>query len=114
MKTIMFTLLAFSTITVFGNFSATAQARDFALHFAGPGYHVDVGGPRYGYYGHSYGRYRDYDYGYGGYYRGGHAWHDTSHYDYHPGGWVRHWDHYDYVPGHYDYHPSGHWDHYHW
>jgi hypothetical protein len=24
---------------------------------------------------------------------------------------VRHYDHYDYVPGHYDFHPEGHWDH---
>jgi hypothetical protein len=112
MKTIMFTLVTLATFTVFGNSGATAQASDFAVHFAGPGYHVDVGRPRYGYYGHWYGRYNDY--GYGDYYGGGHVWHDTSHYDYHPGEFIRHGNHYHYVPGHYDYHPQGHWDYYGW
>jgi hypothetical protein len=46
-------------------------------------------------------------------------WHDTTHYDWHPETYIRHRDHYDYVPGHYhlhreghwDFHPQGHWDH---
>ena len=37
-------------------------------------------------------------------------WHDTSHWDYHPPSYVRHYDHYDYVPGHWDFHRTGHWD----
>ncbi len=54
---------------------------------------------------------------YGSYYRGvprysGRVWHDTSHWDYHPGGFVRHYDHYHYIPGHYHWHNTGHWDYY--
>jgi hypothetical protein len=48
---------------------------------------------------------------YGGGWGGGHAhWHDTTHLDYHPGEYVRHRNHYHYIPGHYDVHEEGHWD----
>jgi hypothetical protein len=112
-------LLGVTLVAVAGlqTVSSSAQASDFAIHVAGPGYHVDFGRAhrQHVYYGRGHG-------GYGGwpdrhhdhYDRGGHVWHDTSHYDYHPGGFVRHYDHYDYVPGHYDYHRTGHWDHYGW
>ena len=67
---------------------------------------IGGGSPYYGGYGSYYG-------GHGGYGYGGHSvWHDTSHYDYHPGGFVRHYDHYHYIPGHYHWHNDGHWDHY--
>ena len=114
MRTLILTCVALATFSVFGTFSGTAQAGDFAIHFGGPGYHVDVGRPHYRsvYYGDYYGGHGwhdDYDY-----YRGHRVWHDTSHYDYHPGEFIRHGYHYHYVPGHYDYHPEGHWDHYGW
>ncbi len=77
------------------------------------------GGPRiYSFYGSSrgrpginygYGRHSGHGHGHHGH--GRHHWHDTSHWDYHPGGYVRHYDHYDYVPPHYDWHQEGHWDH---
>jgi hypothetical protein len=49
--------------------------------------------------------------GHGHHGHGHHRWHDTSHWDYYPGGYVRHYDHYDYVPPHWDWHQEGHWDH---
>jgi hypothetical protein len=90
-----------------------AQASDFGFHFSGPGYHFDVGRPHYrsafygDYCGHSYNSY------YNNYFVG-RSWHDTSHFDYHPGGYVRHRNHYHYIPAHWDYHEDGHWDHYGW
>lgn len=45
-----------------------------------------------------------------GHHGGHYDWHDTSHYDWHPGEYVRHRNHYHYVPGHWDYHRTGHWD----
>jgi hypothetical protein len=95
-------------------FSSPAQAGDFGLHFAGRGYHIDVG---HAHHGHDYyDGYRTARYGYGGHgcYTGRSVWHDTSHWDYHPGEYVRHRNHYHYVPGHYDFHDDGHWDHYGW
>lgn len=110
-----FTILigVFAAMVAFGTFSTPVQASDFGLHFAGPGYHVDVGRADYGrdYYGGyrtaRYGGYGDYGYGFGG-------WHDTSHYDYHPGEVRRHRNHFHYTPGHYDFHETGHWDHHGW
>jgi hypothetical protein len=92
-----------------------AEAQGF--HFGAGGVHVDVGNPHgyyggYGAYGHcgGYGSYPYTTYYGGGW--GGHAlWHDTTHLDYHPGEFVRHRNHYHYVPGHYDVHEDGHWDH---
>jgi hypothetical protein len=89
-----------------------ASARGF--HFGGGGVHIDVGNahggfggcrsyPQTSYWGGGWGVY-------GGW--GGHShWHDTTHLDYHPGEYVRHRNHYHYVPGHYDVHNDGHWDH---
>jgi hypothetical protein len=116
MKRLIVLTSVFTAIVAFGTFSTPANADGFGFHFAGPGYHVDVGRPHYG---HAYhGGY--YNTGYGGYenyYRGGYGrsvWHDTDHYDYHPPEVVRHRNHYHVIPGHYDYHDTGHWDHYGW
>jgi hypothetical protein len=116
-------ILAVATVAFLaaGGEEASAQG----IHIGGRGVHVDIGRPHGGHYGrHSsfYGGGYGYRSGYGGghAYRGfygGHGghrshydWHDTSHYDFHPGGYVRHYDHYDYVPSHYDFHREGHWD----
>jgi hypothetical protein len=102
-----------AAVVAFTTFRTPATAGDFGLHFAGSGYHIDVGRAHYG---NHYGGYRTVRYGlYGdGCYGGGHVWHDTSHYDYHPSEFVRHRNHYHFVPGHWDYHDTGHWDHYGW
>jgi hypothetical protein len=109
MKAIQLILVTLVAITMLGISSDTAQAGDFGIHFAGPGYHVDVGRPhsRFGYYGSYYGGRHWCPHNYHGGYR---VWHDTSHYDYHPGEFVRHRNHYHYIPGHYDWHEDGHWD----
>jgi hypothetical protein len=103
MKRFMILTLALVSVFVVASWKAPdVKASDFGLHFAGRGYHIDIGRShhRLGYYG-----------GYGGGYHGGHYdWHDTSHYDYHPGEFVRHRNHFHYVPGHYDYHETGHYD----
>jgi hypothetical protein len=117
MKRLLLLIGIVATTVAFATISSPAKAGDFGLHFAGPGYHIDVGRAHYApsYYG-GYSGYRSVGYGYGGRdYYGGHSdWHDTSHYDYHPGEVVRHRNHYHYVPGHYDYHETGHWDHHGW
>jgi hypothetical protein len=105
-------LIALALVSTSG---PSAQAQGF--HFGGGGVHVDVGNPHsyyggYGGYGQSncYGSYPYTSYYGGGW--GGHSdWHDTTHLDYHPGEYVRHRNHYHYVPGHYDVHEDGHWDH---
>jgi len=111
MKTLILTSVTLATITLFGTLTEESQAGDFGIHFAGRGYHVDVGRPhaRYGYYGSYYGGrgWCPHDV-----YSGHRVWHDTSHYDYHPGEFVRHGNHYHYIPGHYDWHEDGHWDYY--
>ena len=117
-----FTLILIScfAIGVVGTVTGPANARDFAIHVAGPGYHVDLGRGH-----HDRGYYSGYRSGYGGgYHRVGrgwydddydyhsdHSWHDTSHYDYHPGYYQQHGNHYHYQPGHYDWHNTGHYDH---
>jgi hypothetical protein len=98
---IRFTLVALLAAT-FSLMASPGQAAGFGIYFSGPRHHVD-----YGYHGYHGGWP-----GHHGWY--GDRWHDTSHYDYHPGEFIRHRNHYHYVPGHYDFHPSGHWDHYHW
>lgn len=85
--------------------SSTAMAADFGLHFGGRGYHLDVGRTHAPVH---YGGLRVAHWG------GHYDWHDTSHYDYHPGEFVRHGNHFHYVPGHYDFHETGHWDHHGW
>jgi hypothetical protein len=110
MRTLVLLCGTLAAMVLISSANSPAQARDFGFHISGPGYHVDFGRPhaRTAYYGSYYG-------GHGGYhdhhYRGRRTWHDTSHYDYHPGEFVRHRNHYHYVPGHYDYHEDGHWDH---
>jgi hypothetical protein len=106
------TIAAMFALLLFGGGAKEANAQGF--HFVGGGVHIDVGNPHGGY-GH-YGYYPQTSYWgggkvvYGGW--GGHLhWHDTTHLDYHPGGYVRHRNHYHYVPGHYDVHEDGHWDH---
>jgi len=108
MKRFMVLTSVFAAIVAFGTFASPAQAGDFAIHFGGPGYHVDIGRPHDGrayYGGHRAVRYG----GYGNYGHGHGEWHDTSHYDYHPGEVVRHRNHFHYVPGHYDFHETGHY-----
>jgi hypothetical protein len=114
MKQFMVITGIFAVVVAFAIFSSPAQASDFGIHFAGRGYHIDVGHAHHGYGG--YGGYRTLSYGYGGgdCYGGRSVWHDTSHYDYHPAEIVRHRNHYHYVPGHYDFHETGHFDHYGW
>jgi hypothetical protein len=103
-----FAVVALFSLFLLGVDVKNADAQGF--HFGGGGVHIDVGYPHGG-----YGCYSDA--GYGGGWRGyglwgGHShWHDTTHLDYHPGGFVRHRNHYHYVPGHYDVHHDGHWDH---
>jgi hypothetical protein len=109
MKRFMILTVALVTAFAFASWDApAAKAGDFGLHFAGPGYHVDIGRT------HHRRAYRSGNrtlgYGRPGYYGGHHHWHDTSHYDYHPGELVRHRNHYHYVPGHYDFHETGHYD----
>jgi hypothetical protein len=41
------------------------------------------------------------------------VWHDTSHLHYRPATFIRHGNHFDYVPGGYELHRTGHWDHVH-
>lgn len=100
-----------AVVLAFGTYSAPAKADSFGIHVSGPGYHVDLGRAhhRHAY----YGGHRSLGYGFYGNscYGGGRTWHDTSHWDYHPGEFVRHRNHYHYVPGHLDYHHTGHWDH---
>jgi hypothetical protein len=119
MKAITLTFVALSAVLLVSASAEPAAADSFAIHVGGSGYDCDGGrspylydayygsrfGSRFGSYGHYYPSYPS---------RGRHVWHDTSHWDYHPGGFVRHYDHYDYVPGHYDFHDEGHWDHRHW
>jgi hypothetical protein len=109
MKTLILSCVTFATIALFGSFPSRAEADNFGLHFAGPGYHVDIGRPhsRFMYYGSYYGGGWN---NYHRYYSPQAVWHDTSHYDYHPGEFVPHGNHYHYIPGHYDYHEEGHWD----
>jgi hypothetical protein len=106
MKRFMILSVTLAAVFAFANLGApAATASDFGLHFAGRGYHVDIGRPHYG---------RGYRTHYGRSHHGGHYdWHDTSHYDYHPGEFVRHRNHYHYIPGHYDWHETGHWDYHH-
>jgi hypothetical protein len=86
--------------------ASTAQAQ--GIHIRSGGIHVDVGSPhRHGH--RHYRRGRHYGRRLHGWADHSH-WHNTTHLDYHPGGLVRHYDHYDYVPGHFDVHRSGHWD----
>jgi hypothetical protein len=114
MKRLMVLTGIVAVVVAFSTFGSPARAGDFGIHLAGPGYHVDLGRAHYGggYY-DGYRGYRSVGYGYPGRdcYRGYKVWHDTSHYDYHPGEFVRHRNHFHYVPGHYDYHETGHWDH---
>ena len=111
MKAYMLSVVTLLTILFIVANAPDAQAQGF--HFGGGGVHVDVGNP-HAYYG-GYGCYGSYPYttyyggGWGGW--GGHAdWHDTTHLDYHPSEFVRHRNHFHYVPGHYDVHEDGHWD----
>jgi hypothetical protein len=124
-------ILAVATVAFLstGSEEATAQG----IHIGGRGLHIDIGRPHGGHHGrhssyyggHAYrghhgghgrhghhGRGHSYHGGHGGW--GGHGsryfWHDTSHWDCYPGGYVRHYDHYDYIPPHYDFHREGHWD----
>ena len=101
-------LLVLAAIAAFGLASVTtrpAKAGGFGLHFAGPGYHFDIGPA------HHYNTFYGGDcWGLGS----SHQWHNTSHYDYHPGEWIPYGNDFDYQPGHYDFHRSGHWDHLHW
>ncbi len=116
MKTYLLAIVMGLTLLIVNASAPSARAQGF--HFGGGGVHVDIGNP-HGYYG-GYGGYGCGGYGgypyttyYGGWGGGrGHAhWHDTTHLDYHPGEFVRHRNHYHYVPGHYDVHRDGHWDH---
>jgi hypothetical protein len=118
-------ILAIATVAFLSTGGDEANAQ--GIHIGGRGIHVDIGRPHGGHYGHHssfYGghSYRGHHGGHGRhggshFYHGGHGghgshyrWHDTSHYDFHPGGYVRHYDHYDYIPPHYDFHREGHWD----
>jgi hypothetical protein len=111
-------LIGAAVLFACGLASESNEANAQGIHFGAGPVHVDVGNPHGGWYG---GSYRSYYGGHGIHHRAysqghldrGHSWHDTSHYDYHPGGFVRHRNHYHYVPGHYDYHQTGHWDHHH-
>lgn len=105
--------------------SSADRAEAVGFHVQAGGLHFDIGNP------HGYGAYDVYrggrynhgrsHYAHGGRgvrsyhgYRGGYrTWHDTTHLDWHPGGYVRHGNHYDYIPGHYDVHHDGHWDYHH-
>jgi hypothetical protein len=108
-------MVALSAVALVAVDSGSAAADGFSIQFAGPGFGRYSGRTNYPYNTYYGSRYGSYCRGYGDYYpRGGHSWHDTSHWDYHPGGFVRHYDHYDYVPGHFYYHSEGHWDHHHW
>jgi hypothetical protein len=115
MKTFTFAMVAVSAIALAAMDTRSATADGFSIQFASPGYGRYSGRTNYPYNTYYGSRYGSYYSGYGDYHPyGGHTWHDTSHWDYHPGGFVRHYDHYDYVPGHFDYHQEGHWDHHHW
>jgi hypothetical protein len=124
------TLLAIAALTLIGGSAATAEAGHGIVggvygrvgtgraingsHYSyNRGFYGGHGGARYSYYrAHPYGAYYGGGrHGHGHHGHGHHQWHDTSHYDYYPGGYVRHYDHYDYVPPHYDWHQEGHWDH---
>ncbi len=113
MRRFMILSVTVVAMIAFANWSQPVNASDFGIHFAGPGYHVDLGRTHHRRHYRSYPSRSYHGHG-GGYHGGGHVWHDTSHYDYHPGEFVRHRNHYHYVPGHYDYHETGHWDHYGW
>ena len=114
MNKITLSVAALAVLALVGFDSSTAKAvhgfGGFGLHIGGRSVHLDIGNPhgyacrnvvyrtaRTNYYSTRRARYH-YD------------WHDTSHWDYHPGEYVRHGNHYDYVPGHYDWHQDGHWD----
>ncbi len=107
MKRFLVLMGATAMILVFLSADSSARADSFGVHFAGPGYHVDIGRAHHGR------NYRVADHGHRHAYphRARKGWHDTSHYHYHPGEFVRHRDHYHYVPGHYHIHNSGHWHH---
>jgi hypothetical protein len=121
MKNYLLAALVLFTLLIVGSTATKSEAQ--GIHFGAGGVHVDIGNPHryYGNYSTYYGGYNP-GCGYGGYGRypytaysgggwGGHAhWHDTTHLDYHPAEFVRHRNHYDYVPGHYDVHHDGHWD----
>src|SRR5688500_115038 len=107
MKKLMFASVAMTALALVGAGSSSASAGDFAIHFAGRGFHVDIG-DRHGHHGHHRGHrsHRSFHrghghHGYHGWGGGGHVWHDTSHWDYHPGELVPHYDHYHYIPSHY-------------
>jgi hypothetical protein len=110
MKRFLIMTSVLAVVLAFTTFSSSPAKAEVGVHLAGPGYHIDFGRSHHhdGYYGH----HRRVAYGfYGGDCYRGSRWHDTSHYDYHPGEFVRHRNHYHYVPGHWDYHETGHWDH---
>lgn len=100
--------LIYASVAIAGLFlatSGTAEAGRLRFSFGGGHHHHGYHGG-HGFYGGHYGH---------GHYGGVYSYptypryHDTSHYDWHPGGYLRHGNHYDYVPGHYDWHPTGHW-----
>ena len=114
MNKLSFGLAALSAMALVTMDTSAAQAahtyRGFGLHIGGRNVHLDIGNP-HGRRSRSRVVYRTsrayvpshrtrYHY----------DWHDTSHWDYHPGEFVRHGNHYDYIPGHYDWHQEGHWD----
>jgi len=96
--------------------SAQAQSCGYGGGFGGGGYggHRGVGGVNisvgrgFGGVSSFYGGYNSFRPSYGHSVRRPY-FHDTSHLDYHPGGFVRHGNHFDYLPGHYDVHRTGHW-----
>jgi hypothetical protein len=115
MNKLTLSMVALSAVALVAVGSRNASADGFSIQVAGPGYSLYSGRSNYPYNTYYGSRYGSYYGGHGRHFpRGGHTWHDTSHWDYHPGGFVRHYDHYDYVPGHWDFHQEGHWDHHHW
>jgi len=106
MKKITLSLAVVAAFALVGLDTQCAEAahgfRSYGVHYAGPGFHIDVGNPH----GYRWGRTHIARH----HVRSHLDWHDTSHFDYVPAHSVRHGNHYDYVPARVQYHRTGHWD----
>ncbi len=107
MKKLTLAFAAVAAIALMSLAADPAKAAGFGWYFSS--------GPSYQTYYNPTPIYYNSGFGQGGFHDDHHAddWHDTSHLHYRPARFLRHGNHFDYVPGRYEIHRTGHWDHVH-